>query len=126
MIEHVSVPVTNYDAAKKFYVETLAPLGYTLVQDHPEWKAGGFLEGGHTSFWVAEKENMKPIHVALLAQSKEAVHKFYEAALAAGATDNGAPGFRTNYSPDYYAAFVHDPDGNNIEACYFGETAPEK
>lgn len=81
------------------------------------------MEGGHTSFWIAQVEKMAPTHVAFHAESKEAVQKFYDAGLAAGGKDNGKPGFRLNYSPDYYAAFVYDPDGNNIEACYFGERA---
>lgn len=124
MIEHVSVPVTDYEEAKKFYAEALEPVGYMLAQDHPEWKAGGFTEGGHTSFWIVEKEQVQPIHVAVLAPSKEAVEKFYEKSLAAGAADNGGPGFRKDYGPNYYAAFVLDSDGNNIEACFFGENAP--
>ena len=67
---------------------------------------------------------VQPIHVALCATSKEAVHQFHSAALKAGAKDNGPPGFRRQYGDDYYAAFVLDFDGNNIEACYFGEKAP--
>lgn len=126
MIAHISVPVKNYNKAKEFYKAVLAPAGYKMTQDHPEWEAGGFMEGGHTSFWIVQKEKMTPIHVAVIAPSKEAVQEFYEKALAAGATDNGAPGFRTDYGPDYYAGFVLDPDGNNLEACFFGEKAPEK
>ena len=126
MIAHVSVPVKNYKKAKKLYKAMPAPVGYEMTQDHPEWKAGGFMEGGHTSFWIVQKEKMEPIHVAVIAPSKKAVYEFYERALAAGAVDNGAPGFRTEYSPEYFAAFVLDADGNNIEACFFGETAPKK
>src|SRR5689334_20743687 len=71
-----------------------------------------------------KKKPVQPIHVALRAPSKEAVHQFHSAALKAGAKDNGPPGFRREYGDDYYAAFVLDFDGNNIEACYFGEKAP--
>lgn len=124
MIAHVSVPVRDYEKAKALYATMLVPVGYKMTADHPEWKAGGFMEGGNTSFWIVEKEKMEPIHVAVLAESKKAVEDFYAKALEAGAKDNGAPGFRTEYSPEYYAAFVLDTYGNNIEACYFGEKAP--
>lgn len=123
MLEHVTVPVSDYEKSKVFYAEALAPLRYSLTMDFPQYKAAGYKEGGHTSFWISEKKDFAPIHVAFLAKSKEEVQRFHEASLAAGAADNGAPGFRTDYGPDYYAAFVHDPDDNNIEACYFGETA---
>ncbi len=124
MIAHVTVPVKDYAKAKALYAAMLAPAGYKLTADHPDWKAGGFMEGGNTSFWIAEKEKMTPTHVAVLAPSKKAVEEFYAKALEAGARDNGGPDFRTEYSPEYYAAFVLDHDGNNIEACYFGEKAP--
>jgi catechol 2,3-dioxygenase-like lactoylglutathione lyase family enzyme len=118
MIEHVSLPVTDLDEAKEFYQVTLAPLGYKLNMDFsPE--AAGFVEGGHTSFWIAHKETVVPTHIAFRAKDKDEVHAFYDAALKAGAIDNGAPGPRPDYGPDYYAAFIIDPDGNNIEAvCY--------
>ena len=122
MIEHVSVPVSDYEKSKAFYQKLLAPVGYELLREYPP-EAAGFCEGESTSFWIAVKEEVVPIHVALRGASKEVVQEFHKAGLAAGGTDNGAPGFRTDYGPDYYAAFVLDPDGNNIEACYFGETA---
>ena len=123
MIEHVSVPVSQYTKAKPFYVAALKPLGYVLQRDYPD-EAAGFCEGESTSFRIVMKDEVQPIHVALRAPSKQAVHEFYSAALKAGGKDNGTPGFRRQYGDDYYAAFVLDPDGNNIEACYFGETAP--
>ena len=127
MIEHVSVPVKNYKKAKKFYKKLLAPTGYRLYRDFSKWGAGGFLEGGSTSFWIVEKKGkITPIHVAVGAKSKTAVQKFHAAGFKAGGKDNGAAGFRTDYGPDYYAAFILDPYGNNIEACYFGEKAPKK
>ena len=92
--------------------------------DFSEDKTAGFKEGGHTSFWIAEKENIVPTHVAFLAKDTDEVNRFHNAGLAAGGENNGNPGFRTQYGPHYYAAFILDPDGNNIEACYFGETAP--
>ncbi|MBU6321574.1 MAG: VOC family protein [Patescibacteria group bacterium] len=126
MIEHVGIPVRDYKKAKAFYTAALKPVGYKLQRDYPEWQTSGFLEGGHTSFWISvPAKNFAPAHIAFLAKSKAAVAKFHQAAIAAGGKDNGAPGFRLDYGPDYYAAFVLDPWGNNIEACYFGERAPK-
>ena len=121
MIEHVSVPVSDYTKSRDFYKKLLAPVGYELYRDMDEWKAGGYLEGESTSFWIVEKdEKITPIHVAVSAKSRKAVQQFHKAGLAAGGKDNGKAGFREEYGPDYYAAFILDPDGNNIEACYFG------
>lgn len=121
MIEHVSVPVSDYTKSRDFYKKLLAPVGYELYRDMDEWKAGGYLEGESTSFWIVEKkEKITPIHVAVGAKSRKAVQQFHEAGLAAGGKDNGKAGLREEYGPDYYAAFILDPDGNNIEACYFG------
>jgi len=126
MIEHVSVPVTNYKKARTFYKAALKPLGYKLWREYAP-NAAGFAEGGSASLWIAAgKGKIRPIHVAMLGKSKKAVKAFYEAALNAGGKDNGGPGFRHEYGDDYYAAFVYDPDGNNIEACYFGAKAPKK
>ena len=123
MLEHVSVPVSDMKKSKEFYKAALAPIGYEMTAEYGD-EATGYKEGGHTSFWLAKKDNVIPTHVAFLAKSKEEVGKFHEAALKAGGKDNGAPGFRTDYSPEYYAAFILDPDGSNIEVCYFGEKAP--
>jgi len=124
MIAHTGLTVRDYKTAKKFYQKALTPLGYKMTMDMPKWKAAGFKEGGHTSFWVVEKKPMMAGHIAFLAKSKSAVQRFHAAALAAGGKDNGAPGFRSAYGPTYYAAFIHDADGNNVEACYFGAHAP--
>ncbi len=124
MIAHTSISVRDYKKAKKFYLKTLAPLGYKISMDFPKYKAAGFKEGGHTSFWIGQPKRFAPMHLAFLAKSKKAVQAFYKAALKAGGKDNGGPGFRTQYGPEYYAAFILDRDGNNIEACYFGERAP--
>ena len=126
MIAHVTLPVKNYKNAKKLYTAALKPLGYKLKMDMAEWKACGYMEGGHTSFWIVEKKRTLPGHVALIGRSKQAVQKFHKEALKNGAKDNGAPGFRVEYGPTYYAAFVTDHDGNNIEACYFGAHAPKQ
>lgn len=124
MIAHTGVFVRDYKKGTSFYAKALAPLGYKLKRDYAEYEAGGFMQGGQTDFWVGVPKQFAPSHVAFHAKNKNAVAAFYKAALAAGGKDNGAPGFRTHYGPTYYAAFVLDPWGNNIEACYFGERAP--
>ena len=86
----------------------------------------GLMEGGHTSFIIYEDKKAPKLHFAFRAKSIRAVQAFYKAAIKAGATDNGPPGFRPDYGPNYYAAFVHSPGGHNIEACYFGARAPKK
>lgn len=126
MIEHVSVPVSNYNRSAKFYEAALKSLGYKPYRRYPP-DAGGFLEGESTSFWIVRKgKKVQPMHVALRGKSKKAVEDFYKNGLNAGGKDNGAPGFRLDYGDDYYAAFLLDPDGNNIEACYFGAKAPKQ
>lgn len=126
MIAHTGIATRDYKKAKKFYSAALKPLGYKLSMDFPKFKAAGFKEGGQTSFWIAQPKRFAPIHIAFIGKSKKAVQAFHKVALKAGGKDNGGPGFRTQYSPDYYAAFVLDADGNNIEACYFGARAPKK
>ena len=124
MIAHTGISVKDYKRGKAFYQKALAPLGYKLKMDFPQWKAAGFMEGGHTRFWLGVPRTFAKGHLAFLAKSKGAVAAFHKAALQAGAKDNGAPGFRPDYGPTYYAAFILDPWGNNMEACYFGERAP--
>ncbi|MBC7836622.1 VOC family protein [Acetobacteraceae bacterium] len=119
MIAHASLAVSDYAKATEFYRKALAPLGYEFTEDHPEWKAGGYKEGNNTSFWISEKTPLTPGHVAFEAKNKEQVESFYKEGLAAGAKDNGAPGYRKEYWPGYYAAFIHDADGNNVEAVWF-------
>ncbi len=119
MLAHISLPVRSYEQAKAFYEKALKPLGYVLARDFPEYRAGGFMQGGNTDFWIVEKKTAGENHVAFLARDHNAVKAFYDMALAAGARDNGAPGFRPDYGPEYYAAFVLDEDDNNIEACNF-------
>lgn len=115
MLEHVSVPVSDFNKAKKFYIATLKPLGYTLTQDYsPE--AAGFKQGGHTSLWIVKKAGKLTIHVAFLAKNRRQVQEFHKAALKNGGRDNGKPGRRDGYG---YAAFAFDPHGNNIEAVAF-------
>lgn len=117
MIEHCGLTVRDAKSGKSFYSAALKPLGYKMNMDMGD--AAGFMEGGHTSFWLVTSDTVQPHHVAFLAKNRKAVDAFYEAALAAGGKDNGAPGVREHYSKDYYAAFVYDPDGNNVEAVTF-------
>jgi predicted lactoylglutathione lyase len=81
-------------------------------------ESAGFNDGKNTDFWISKKRNFVPTHLAFETDSRNKVDAFYRAALEAGAKDNGAPGYR-DYSPGYYAAFVLDPDGNNIEAVWY-------
>lgn len=119
MIAHVSLPVKSYEKAKAFYAKVLATLGYTVKMDSSEWRATGYNDGKNTDFWINEKETVEPLHVAFEAKNKREVEAFYKAALEAGAKDNGAPGYRKEYWPGYYAAFVHDADGHNIECVWY-------
>ena len=123
MIDHTSVAVSDYEKSKEFYSKALAPLGYMPGADYAEYKAAGFAQGGRTDFWIGGKDAMTATHVAFAAESKEQVDEFYKAAIAAGGTDNGAPGYRKDYSPGYYAAFVHDLDSNNVEAVWHDPSA---
>ena len=123
MIHHTSVAVSNYEVGKAFYVALLAPLGYAIGADMSDYKVVGFKDGDNTDFWIGEKPQPTGVHVAFLASGKDAVAAFHAAGLAAGGKDNGAPGYRPEYTPNYYAAFIHDANGNNIEAVWFD---PEK
>jgi catechol 2,3-dioxygenase-like lactoylglutathione lyase family enzyme len=123
MIDHVGFAVSNYEQAKIFYSKALAPLGYVLVMEVPAhdnpsgFPAAGFGVDCNPDFWIgAEGKLAHPLHVAFTAKDRGSVEAFYHAALAAGAKDNGRPGVRAQYHPNYYAAFVIDPDGHNIEA----------
>ena len=121
MIDHIGFSVLDYARSKAFYESALGPLGYTLVMEVTAEETGqpaaGFGSGGKPDFWIgAEGKLEKPVHVAIVANARPAVDAFYRAALAAGGKDNGAPGLRAHYHPSYYAAFVLDPDGHNIEA----------
>lgn len=120
MLDHVGFGVTDYQRSKAFYEAALAPLGITLVM---EWQsaAAGFGDGRKPYFFLESGRPVaRPVHVAFAAGDRATVDSFHAAALAAGGTDNGAPGVRAVYHPHYYGAFVLDPDGNNIEAVNRG------
>ena len=115
MIDHVAFYVSDLDASKRFYEPALAPLGYGVAFEMEGMIAYGAGGRPRLALRVGEEASHTG-HVAIEAESHEAVDAFYTAAIAAGGEDNGAPGIRENYHPTYYAAFVHDPDGNNVEA----------
>lgn len=121
MIDHVGFSVSDYARAKAFYERALAPLGYTLVMEVTAQATGqpaaGFGGDGKPDFWIGGEGKLeKPLHVAIVARARPDVDAFYREALGAGGKDNGPPGLRAHYHPNYYAAFVLDPDGHNIEA----------
>jgi catechol 2,3-dioxygenase-like lactoylglutathione lyase family enzyme len=115
MIDHVTANVSDFEGAKRFYEQALAPLGYS-VQLAFEGAAGFGTGEGIPDFWISSSPERGASHVAFNAADRAAVDRFYEAAMAAGGKDNGPPGLRPDYHETYYAAYVHDADGNNIEA----------
>jgi catechol 2,3-dioxygenase-like lactoylglutathione lyase family enzyme len=115
MIDHVTANVSDIKEGKKFYENALVPLGYSAQMEFPG--AVGFGTGdGIPDFWIGEHEERGATHIAFSAKDRSAVDAFYEAAMSVGARDNGPPGLRPHYHENYYAAYVHDADGNNIEA----------
>jgi catechol 2,3-dioxygenase-like lactoylglutathione lyase family enzyme len=115
MIDHVILTVSDSAKSKAFYLAALEPLGYEVVM---EFGSGvGFGVSGKPDFWIHQADPVRPpVHVAFASNDRSTVDRFWQAALAAGGRDNGAPGLRPHYHPNYYGAFVFDPDGNNIEA----------
>ncbi len=121
MIDHIGIRVADFDRSRAFYDKAMAPLGASLLMMVPTEFTGGMKVGGYGRdrpvYWLSEGEAAgEPKHVAFTAATRAQVDAFYKAALEAGGKDNGAPGLRPHYHPDYYGAFVLDPDGNNIEA----------
>ena len=121
-LAHVAVNVTDFEAAKRFYEGALEPLGYRVVYEEPD--ALAYLADAHgLDFGIGRRDPVGGAHVAFDCDDRAKVDAFHAAALAAGGTDNGAPGLRPHYDANYYAAYVHDPDGNNIEAvCHDAPT----
>ena len=118
MIDHIGISVTDVAKAIEFYTKALAPLGYELVMkiDEGDFHGAGFGETKKPDFWIGQGKPADRIHVAFATKSRKVVDAFYAAAIAAGGTDNGKPGPRPEYHPNYYGAFVRDADGHNIEA----------
>lgn len=121
MLDHIGLEVRDYAVSKAFYAEVLAALGYGLVEETHGWC--GFGPPGKPQFWIHEGQPAAtPVHVAFAASDRTVVDRFHATAMSAGGRDNGVPGLREIYHPNYYGAFVLDPDGNNIEAvCHAAE-----
>ena len=134
MIDHTGITVSDFSTSKQFYSQALGPIGYQLLMEFPAAVTGttdvaGFGEAGKPDFWLSQATPDKPahspsIHVAFAATSRAQVDAFYQAAIAAGGRDNGAPGLREHYHPNYYGAFVLDPDGHNIEVVCHQQSEP--
>ena len=122
MLDHIGLAVADFDRARAFYRAALKPLGLGVVMEVTAEETGGdahagFGDEGKPFFWIGTGAKPKGgAHVAFAAQTRAEVDAFHAAAIAAGGRDNGAPGLRPHYHPNYYGAFVFDPDGNNIEA----------
>ena len=128
MIDHMGIAVSDIEKSRKFYEAALGPLGMSVQMEvKPEQtESGGAALGfgvpGEKIFWIADQERPgEGTHVAFRADRRDQVDAFHAAALKAGGRDNGAPGPRPLYGPNYYAAFVYDPDGANIEAVCYAE-----
>ena len=119
MFDHVKFGVRDFARSKAFYMSALEPIGVTVVTDWPPDGAELSQPDGESSLCLYQTDEQPAhLHIAFTASSRNAVDAFYAAALAAGGKDNGPPGIRPQYSGQYYAAFVLDPDGHNIEAVY--------
>jgi catechol 2,3-dioxygenase-like lactoylglutathione lyase family enzyme len=131
VIDHIELPIADAEASRRFYEAALAPLGLSLVVSIDPSRTAhgpppppprrpprlGFGRDGYPSLWFHEETGSRlPSHIAFTAGDRKAVDAFHEMALAHGGRDNGPPGVRERYHPNYYAAYVLDPDGNNIEA----------
>ena len=124
MIDHLSVVVSDYARSKAFYLQALAPTGHSRLVELPATQGGqkesaGFCHADGSDLWISQGDAIRPpLHIAFRVPSRAAVDAFYAAAIAAGGKDNGPPGPRPEYSGRYFAAFVLDPDGNNVEAVF--------
>jgi catechol 2,3-dioxygenase-like lactoylglutathione lyase family enzyme len=119
MYDHIGLQVKNVDASVRFYQAALAPLGHVLAS-HDDGGAG-FGPPGAPALWLYRaKDAGTAAHVAFRAPDRAAVDRFHASGLAAGGRDNGSAGLRADYGPTYYAAFLLDPDGNNVEAVCLG------
>jgi catechol 2,3-dioxygenase-like lactoylglutathione lyase family enzyme len=122
MIDHIGIAVSDTARSKEFYDAALAPIGIALIMEVPAevtqsgGAACGYGKDQKPFFWFGQGRVGEGVHVAFSVETRDLVDAFYAAAIAAGAKDNGAPGLRPHYHPNYYGAFVFDPDGHNIEA----------
>lgn len=114
---HIGFAIKDIVKSKEFYTKALAPIGVEITGEGEGWVAFG--QNGINLLWIGVFGTpATPIHFAFEADGQDQVDAFYKAALAAGGKDNGSPGIRKQYAPNYYAAFVHDPDGHNVEVVY--------
>lgn len=118
-MDHISIPIRNTTTTRAFYEACLQPLGWRL-RGTRNGQYVGFDKRGSPVLYFVVSETPSPVHVAFVARDERAVRAFFEAALANGGKDNGPPGLRPEYGADYYAAFVLDADGHNIEAVVGG------
>jgi catechol 2,3-dioxygenase-like lactoylglutathione lyase family enzyme len=122
MLDHLGLAVRDVERAKAFYLTALKPLDIGVLFELTAEQTGGdahvgFGANGKAFFWLGGGKPVEgPVHIAFTAPNRATVDAFYRAALAAGGRDNGPPGIRAHYHPDYYGAFVFDLDGHNIEA----------
>ena len=120
MLDHIGIGVTDFAKSRAFYDLALAPLGLIKMREFTAAETGGFEGAGYGNerpfFWIGISSDVAPVHIAFRAKDRLTVDAFHKTALAAGGRDNGAPGLRPHYHPNYYGAFVLDPDGHNIEA----------
>lgn len=127
MLDHVGLTVSDFTKSRAFYDAALAPLGIAVIMEVTPEQTGGGAHAGYGSednpyFWIGKGgAGAGHVHVAFTAKDRATVDAFYAAALAAGGRDNGPPGIREHYHPNYYGAFVLDLDGHNVEAvCHQG------
>lgn len=126
MIDHTGLNVSEYKKSIAFYLAALGPIGYKMIMEFPQEgssypNVAGIGEPPKPDFWIVEGQPNKPeLHIAFRASTRSQVDQFYEAAIKAGGRDNGPPGLRPHYHPNYYGAFVLDPDGHNIEVVCHG------
>jgi catechol 2,3-dioxygenase-like lactoylglutathione lyase family enzyme len=122
VIDHITLRVSDFARSKAFYELALKPLGYAMVFTNDRERYAGFAGPDRERIWISQGETQGGTHIAVLAADRATVRRFYDEAIKAGGRDNGAPGLRPQYSPNYYGAFVLDPDGHNLEAvCFKGE-----
>ena len=118
-IDHLTLPVRDLEASRSFYRRALAPFG---VKEVEAWGGIGWGPPGRVDFFIRQGESTAPLHLAFAAPDRATVDAFHAAALAAGGTNNGAPGLRPQYHESYYSSYVIDPDGHNVEAvCHVVE-----
>ena len=118
MLDHLGINVSDYGRSREFYERALAPLGRSVLMEPVANTCGFGGSNGKPSFWITDQRRpvTENVHVCFEAADRATVDAFHAAALEAGGTDNGGPGIREIYHPNYYGAFVLDPDGNNVEA----------